>query len=176
MRRIGQYGVAQAQYRLTRVLKPDAEVRTGSLANSLTVFEVSDHHVVMGSNLVYAAQVHHGGTIFPGPGRKALAIPVLASLQRQQLGPLDIDPNREHLQFIPFRSSKPNVVGGLFNPDAELTGRQRKKRGRLSGYPPGLLFVLATSVTQKARPFLYFDDDDKRLIREELFAQWIRGE
>ena len=176
MRRIGEFGVGQAKFRLTQVLRADADaVRTGDLQNSLTVFEVTDSRVIIGSNLVYAAQVHFGGTIVPRPPRKALAIPLVPALQRQQLGPLDIDPNREFLRFIPISSAKPNVVGLLINPEAELTGRQRRKRGTLSGYPPGPLFALATSVTQRARPYLLFDDEDRRVIAEDIWPEWLRG-
>lgn len=176
MRSIGEYGVGQAKFRLTQVLKPDSEVRTGDLQNSLTVFSVSDSRVVIGSNLVYAAQVHFGGTIRPRPGHKALAIPLLPALQRQQLGPLDIDPNRDFLTFMHYTGGKPNVFGLLINPEAELTGRRRKKRGRLSGYPPGPLYALAYWVTQRARPYLYFDDEDRRVITEDIWPQWLRGQ
>lgn len=171
---IGEFGVSQAQERLTKVLKPDSAVRTGNLPASLTVFEVTNSKVVYGSNLVYAAQVHFGGTILPRDA-KALAIPLLPALQRQQLSPRDLDPNREFLKFIPYTGSKPNVFGLLINPKEDLTGRQRKARGRLPGYPPGPLFALAYWVTQKPRPYLFLDEDDQRTLREEIWPDWLSG-
>ena len=174
MRLIGEQGISRAQERLTQVLKPDAEVRTGNLAASLTIFDVTGTKVVIGSNLVYAAQVHFGGTILP-KNAKSLAIPLITSLKRQQLGPLDVDPGRELLQFVPFTGSKPNVFGLLINPEQELTGRQRKKRGRMAGLPPGPLFALAFWVTQKARPFLFIDKEDREEIAA-IYHDWLRAE
>ena len=166
MEAIGHYEVGQAQYRLTQVLKPDAEVRTGDLQNSLTVFDVTDDLVTFGSNLVYAAQVHFGGTIEPKPGgAKALAIPLLPSLQRYHLGPLDLDPGRELLQFVPYTGGKPNVFGLLVNP----------KDKQVAGYPPGPLFALARWVTQEPRPYLYIDDADVAEIAE-MVGEYLVGD
>ena len=182
MAAIGDYGVAQATYRLERVLRQNATVVTGNLAASLTVFSVTGSSVTWGSNLPYAAQVNFGGTIVPKEGRKALAIPLVPWLQRYRMGPLDVDPERWILRFVPIHSSKPNVIGVLINPERGASIKRRAKSkatkrppravGMLKMLPVGPVFALATSVTQTARPFMYFDDEDKRAI-EGKFNDWI---
>lgn len=127
----------------------------------------------MGTALRYAAQVQFGGTILPVKG-KALAIPITPKLKRSRLSPRDIDPSREKLVFRPFRSAgKPNVIGGLF--DDGGVGPTGRPRQSVTGQGSGLLFVLVTSVTQKPRPFLYWSSDDERVIRSELFPDWLLG-
>ena len=119
MRQVGVLGMSSAVRRLQTVLKQsDDAVRSGRLAASLNVgpmgqggnansiFDLSNSMVTVGTNLLYAAQVHFGGTIMPR-NAKALAIPLIPSLQRQQIGPLELDPTRELLQFIRNRPVNP---------------------------------------------------------------------
>lgn len=172
MKAIGEYTVGQAHLRLDRVLRDDTEaIRTGRLASSLTVFELDDRHVTVGSNVPYAAQVHHGGIIEPRE-TQALAIPLTEELKRSRLWPRDIDPGRELLRFQPYTGGKPNVFGLLIDDEAPLTGRQRKKRGT-TRYGPGPLFALAYWVSQKPRPFLYFDDEDTQVLEEDLWPTFL---
>jgi len=180
MEKVGVHAMGRAVERMETVLRQDSDaVRTGHLAASLTVgtggsggtantiWELSDTRVEVGSNLVYAAQVHFGGTIVP-VNAKGLAIPLTDRLRRAGLGPREVDPTGELLRFQPVTGSKPNVIGVLIDDDQELTGRQKKARGG-TPYGPGALFAIALSVTQQPRPYLYFDDDDERFIAEELW-------
>lgn len=164
MRMIGQHAVGQAAFRLTQVLSQDSgAVRTGALEASLTVFEATDQHVVVGSNLPYARQVHHGGRIEPVPPGKALAIPLDPSLQRLGIGPAELDPQRELLSFVPMRGgASGNVIGLLVDDEGEF------------GFGEGeALFALATHVDQEPRPYLYFDDEDRQVIGEDLVPAWL---
>ena len=190
MRQVGVLGMSSAVRRLQTVLKQsDDAVRSGRLAASLNVgpmgqggnansiFDLSNSMVTVGTNLVYAAQVHFGGTIQP-KNAKALAIPLIPSLQRNQIGPLELDPTRELLQFIPITGNKPNVFGLLINPEVERTGKQKHKRGALPkiqgipSIPPGPVYVLAWWVTQSPSPYLYWSDEDKREIGL-LWKRWL---
>lgn len=180
MGKVGVLAMSSAVQRLETVLRQDDDaVRTGHLAASLmvgsggsggtehTIWELSDTEVQCGSNLVYAAQVHFGGTILP-VNAKALAIPLTDALKRAGLGPREVDPSGELLRFQPISTGKPNVFGLLIDDPQELTGRQKKPRGG-TAYGPGPLFVLAYWVIQEPRPFLFFDEADQRVISEELW-------
>jgi len=79
-----------------------------------------------------------------------------------------VDPTGELLRFQPVAGAKPNVIGVLIDDAQELTGRKKKPRGG-TPYGPGALFALAYWVTQEPRPYLYFDEEDKRFIGEELW-------
>ena len=178
-RNVGLLGMASSARRLSRVLgkKTEDAVRTGRLAASLTVgdpgavFELADFQVEFGSNLPYAAQVHYGGTIQPREA-KALAIPLPVELKRARLWPSDLDPNRELLRFVPYTGSKPNVFGLLIDPGEGPGPRGGKGKG-LTPYGPGPLYALAYWVTQEPRPFLYFDDEDIRVINEDLWPRFL---
>ena len=172
MRRVGEFAVSCAQQHLSEVLRDDPEaIRTGRLESSLSVFAVDEHEVIYGSNVDYAAQVHFGGLIEPRTA-KALAIPLPAALKRAGLWPRDLDPQRELLQFVPYRGSKPNVFGLLVDPGQELSGRQRRQRG-VTPYGPGPLYALAWWVDQEPRPYLYLDEGEQRVIAEEMWPQWL---
>jgi hypothetical protein len=181
MLRIGEHAISRGKLRLREHLDRDQgedNVRSGKLLSSIgTVFEVSDEQVTAGTNVHYANQYQFGGTIVPSE-MKALAIPLLPQLKRHGLSPRDLDPERKLLQLIPGKGGKPAV---LVNPERTLTGRQTKKRGTLAKikgipeFPPGPLFVLVRSVTQKPHPFLFWDDEDQRTIREELIPAWLAG-
>ena len=162
--------------RLTTVLKGESDLRTGALDASLrvddngrgnedSIFELSDDSVTVGSNLVHAAQVHFGGRIEPKAGNKALAIPLPVGLKRDKQSPRDLDPNRDVLRFVPFvGGASGNVFGGLVDDENEFGFGEDE-----------LLFVLARFVDQPPRPFLFWDEDDKRTIREDLFPIWLEG-
>ncbi len=166
---IGVQIMSSAQERLTRVLKmEEAGVRSGMLANSLnvtpagsgsenTIFEVGKNTVEVGSNLAYAAQVHHGGTIVPRPPRGALAIPLRDSLKRDGIGPRELDPGGDVLRFVPGRGGRPPL---LIDPEGKL------------GHGEGPLYVLPKSVTQAPRPFMGIDDEDERVM-EELYETFL---
>lgn len=178
MRRIGVLAMSSATRRLGTVLKKtsaEENVRSGRLGASInvgpagtggnenTIFDLAETRVEVGTNLSYAAQVHFGGTIVPKTA-KALAIPLIASLARSDLGPLDLDPTRKNLAFVHYAGSKPNVMGLLIDPqDAFGFGRGKA------------LYALAYWVTQEPRPFLFFDDADQRVIADELIPQWLDG-
>jgi phage gpG-like protein len=181
MQRVASHALSRAVRRLPEVLKPEGGIRTGRLGASLrpggagNIFEVDDLRAVVGTNLPYAAQVQFGGPIVPKPPRKALAIPLDERLARQGIGPREFDPSGELLRFVPVRSS-PNVVG-LLVLDEEIDfggslkfGGDSSAKGRSDA-----LYLLATSVVQEPRPYLYFSDDDLRVIRDELVPQWMNG-
>ncbi len=147
--------------------KGDGGTSEGKLAASLnvgdtgqgnenSVFRLSDEKVVVGSNLPYAAQYHHGGTIYPDKA-DALAIPMDPKLRRLGIGPRDLpEDQQERLFFRPSKSGKPNVIGVLLLPTKTGRGRTR------------LLFTLALLVRQEPHPFLLVDDNDLKTIREDL--------
>jgi hypothetical protein len=182
---VGLMGLQSGVVRLNDVLgkKSKDAVRTGRLAASLSlggpdsVFELGEYQVEFGSNLPYAAQVQYGGTIVP-QNAKALAIPLPVELKRAGLWPSDLDPNRELLKFVPYMGSKPNIIGLLIDPGGEI--ELRNKRGKLkkrtigcTPYGPGPLYALAYWVTQEPKPFLYFSDEDVRVINEELWPKFL---
>ena len=185
---IGQLGMASAGERLTTVLRQDGAVRSGRLAASLrggatgrggpdTIFEATRDQVEVGSNLRYAAQVHYGGTIYPKPPNKALAIPLTDKLRRAGEWPRDIDPDRLLLTFVPKKTPS-NVIGYLVDFGQVRTtksGRLSKaKPSRQTPYGTGALFALASWVEQTPRPFLYWSDEDVRTINDELVPNWLR--
>ena len=164
LKQIGTLLLSQAGECLTRVLKmEDAGVRSGRLAASLTrgdphsVYEQGEAWVRVGSNLPYAAQVQYGGTIYPREGR-ALAIPLVDRLKRDELWPRDLDPSRELLEYVPGKAGRAPV---LIDPTGEL------------GYGEGPLYALVASVTQESRPYLYIDDETETVIREDLWPAFL---
>jgi phage gpG-like protein len=161
LQEVGNYGVSQAQDRLTRVLEPGG-IRSGDLTASQTVFEVTGAEVRWGSNKRYAAQVNYGGTIRPIPPKQALAIPIPDRLKRSGIGPGKADPQREILTFIPSTGgAKGNVIGLLVD-----------EEGLFGGGKGQALYILAREVTQQARPHLFLDDEDVEEI-EILFSDFI---
>ncbi|MCO6436544.1 MAG: hypothetical protein J5J06_05605 [Phycisphaerae bacterium] len=168
---VGVQLMSSAVRRLPGVLSTsDDAVRTGRLAASLrvnasgggsanTIFRLTDRSVTVGSNLPYAAQVHYGGTIYPNQA-DALAIPLVPQLKRQDISPSQ-HPEKERIFFRRHEGGKPNVFGLLFL-------APKSKRGK-----PRLLYALAYLVQQRARPFLYADDNDKRTIAEEIFPKFL---
>lgn len=70
---------------------------SGKLGKSLTML-LDEASVFVGSNLVYAAIQHEGGTVRP-KGHPYLAIPAQASLRRGAIWPRDLP--RDRMRFIP---------------------------------------------------------------------------
>ncbi len=193
IRRVGVLGMNQGVDRLSRVLKQEkGNVVTGRLSASITVsdsgtggtqntiFTVEDARGEFGSNLKYAAQVHFGGRIDP-VNAKALAIPLTAQLKRAQVSPRELPlVTQANLKFIPRRSKgKPGIIGYLLleagvegKLDNSATGTKIKGNTKKKGV---LLYALARWVWQRANPFLYFSAEDRRVINEEIFPQWLKG-
>ena len=186
LRRVGVLMMSSAAGRLTRVLKQgDNVARSGRLAKSIavgtqgrgsgdTIFRMTNSSVAVGSNLPYAAQVHFGGTIVPRKG-KALAIPLSARLQRLQLSPRDLP--RDELQFVPAKRSG-GVIGFLVNRGRSVSLGERSsisfRKSKSGGTRQSALFMLVRKVTQRPRPFLFFDDDDRRTI-DQFALEHLEG-
>ena len=163
---VGTYLAGQLRDRLKAQVS-SRQLRSPGLRQALAqpataaggVYEANESHVVVGSNLPHAAQVHFGGTIRPVRG-KALAIPLTDQLKRSGRWPSDF--GRDELAFVPSEESS-GVVGFLFAKTA---------KGRRRGKP---LFMLVTKVTQRARPYAYIDGNDvdriKQLWSEHLDAE-----
>ena len=172
LKQIGVLVLGESLDRLTRVLKQEeARVRSGRLTASLmvsdagggnadSVFELDNRHVVVGSNVPYARQVHEGGPIRPKPPNKALAIPLIDSLKRDELWPRDLDPAHEILEFVP---SKGKAIGVLVDPENEL------------GYGTDPLFALVGGVMQEPRPFLLIDEGTQEVIEKDLWPAFLGG-
>ncbi|MEK6798026.1 MAG: hypothetical protein AABZ12_03595 [Planctomycetota bacterium] len=193
MRKIGVLGMSSAVRRLQSQIaaRPDTlssgrlmasltVARDGGSRSAETIFDLSDQAVEIGSHVRYAAQRQYGGIILPVHAR-ALAIPLTDRLKRDGIGPREADPSGKLLRFQPIlRPTKPNVVGLLIDDGGEIQVRDRRgrmKTRRLGGtaYGPGPLYVLAYWVRQDPRPFLYWDEEDLAVIRNELIPQWLEG-
>ena len=179
MQAVGVLGMTAALQRLTKVLRMDrAAIRSGNLTASVrvsmaggprggfgqpmirsrhTVFEATARRVEVGSNLRYAAQVHCGGTITPKTA-KNLAIPLKPKLQRSGRWPRDIDPSREKLEWRPGRGGNSGVL-------VDQTGE--------AGFGKGVLYVLKRSVVQKPRPFLYWADEQQRVLCNDIYPTYL---
>ncbi len=176
LEKVGEFGMSQAQLRLSERMSPSADAVTGGhLMNSLTVggpksiFELADNQVEYGSNVRYAAQVNFGGIIEPATG-KALAIPLTPQLKRDGLWPREFD--RGVLRFQQYSGGKPNVFGLLIDDGEELKGRQRKVRGKTK-YGPGPLFALAYWVRQEGKHFLELTDEDLEEITGPMWRDHL---
>ncbi len=193
IRRVGVLGMSSGVRRLETVLRQDKDaIRTGQLGRSIrvrpngdggnqnTIFTVEDARGEFGTNLKYAAQVHFGGRIDP-VNAKALAIPLTAQLKRAQVSPRELPlVTQANLKFIPRRSKgKPGIIGYLLleagvegKLDNSATGTKIKGNTKKKGV---LLYALARWVWQRANPFLYFSAEDRRVVNEEIFKQWVEG-
>jgi hypothetical protein len=183
LRAVGLMGLQSGVVRLKDVLgkKSKDAVRTGFLAASLhlgradNVFELGDYQIEFGSNLPYAAQRQFGGPIYPTEGHKALAIPLPVELKRAKLWPKDFE--KGILHFVPV--NRGNLIGLLVDAgdEEERTDKRGRKRTRVvkrTPYGPGPLFALVREVWQEGDPFLYFSDEDVRVINEELWPKFLR--
>lgn len=77
-----------------------------------------------------------------------------------RIGPRELDPGGDVLRFQPT-AKRPNVIGVLIDDEGKL------------GKGSGPLYALALWVIQQPRPYLLWDEDDKRVIAEELYPQWL---
>lgn len=123
--------------------------KNNRLQNSVR-HEVTGGLLKVGTNLRYARQRHFGGTIKAKPG-KALVFPipsqVPATMQR---------PSRwgKRLFLLPSDSGDPDAVGVLAS---------RSRTGEITPR-----FVLRKQVTQPARPFLVFVDEDLAWFEDRI--------
>lgn len=185
LRRIAVQQMRSAHERLERNLRQGSDVvREGKLAASIkagangspnanTVWRISDSVAEVGSNLPYAAMRQYGGTIKPKPPLKNIAIPLPISFKRARTWPRHLP--KDSLDFIPLHRG--NLTGLLvarekISHTAE-TGRGKRRAKARRGEA---VFALMTEVTQTGTPYLYVDDEDRRIVAEELFPQWLRGE
>lgn len=112
----------------------------GLLAASIQ-WELDGRTLRVGTNRVYAPQFHFGGRIVP-KNAKTLAIPLRRGLS---------SPRRySNLQWAPGKSTHPHHRGVL----GRYVGGKRKRRFVA-------LFALRSEVTQPARPFLVFQEEDR---------------
>lgn len=165
LRRTAIHGMNRGTERLTQVLKQsNAGIRSGRLMASITagvagqgggdtIFEVNESYAEAGSNLPYAKKVQEGGFIYP-KNKKSLAIPLRDNLRRDQVWPREFAPDA--LVFRHYFGRKPNVFGLLLEKE--------------TGEP---YYALAYWVNLEPRPYLYWDDEDRRVIAEELYPQWV---
>lgn len=182
MRMVGVQGMSGSAKRAQEAFIAQEGISTGMLVNSLhvtdagqgnadTVFEATANRVVIGSTVTYAAMRNFGGIIEPKE-RRALAIPLTPALKRSGEGPRDLDPERKLLRFQPYTGGKPNVFALLIDDAQPLKKRQRKIRGQTK-YGPGPLFALAYWVRQEGAYFMGWDDNDIRVIEEELLPEYL---
>lgn len=149
----------------------------GRLARSLTN-EVWDHGFRVGTNFPYAAIQQVGGDIVPKSVR-ALAIPMLPSLRRNEVWPRDLP--RNSMSFVPV--NKGNVVGMLVR--ATLTGGTAKGPASGKGARGGkarpkqklgeLMYLLVKRVRIPGRPYLLFDAEEEAFLMRALQAEYQRG-
>ncbi len=182
MKKVGVLMMSSALGRLPKVLRQGGDVvRSGRLSASIragvsgragrdTVFRLSDTRVQVGSNLPYAAQVHFGGTILPKKG-KALAIPLLARLQRQGMAPADFP--KGALDFVPAKRKSGGLIGFLVDAD-ERAGTLAGKRRKRDLSRRTALFMLVAKVTQRPRPYLFFDAQDEADI-DKMLVDHLEG-
>lgn len=185
LRRIGVQLMDSAVSRLKQKLRQGTDVvREGRLEASIqagasgspnadTVWRISDSSAEVGSNLPYAAMRQYGGTIRPKPPLKNIAIPLPISFKRAKTWPRSLP--KDSLDFIPLHRG--NLTGLLVARDkiseSVETGRGKRRAKAKKGEA---VFALMTEVTQTGTPYLYVDDEDRRIVAEELFPQWLRGE
>lgn len=174
LRVVGVYIMARSLQRLVPQLGYGTDVvRTGRLTSSIgpsptpqqpgdTINDLSDHKIVVGSNVPYAAIMHFGGTIRPIPPNRALAWPRKRSLQLGGgIQPSQLDPDRKVLEFIPTKHAK--SIGVLVD-----------KKGTL-GHGKGILYVLIAKSRRDPRPYLHIDEQDEDYIVNTLWPRHLEG-
>ena len=130
------------------------------LANSVR-YEASRRRLRVGTNLRYAAQRHFGGELEPTRAR-ALAIP-LPGVRKSMARPKRWG---DRLVYLP-----PGDGG-----DADSRGVLATKRGKgkKAKYTPR--FALRARVTQPARPFLVWQDDDQAYAERAIVRHLTGGD
>ena len=141
------------------------------------IFRSTDSTLEMGTNVLYAKIHQNGGTINAKPG-KALAIPLNRDARRAVVGAGSKGVRGiPGLIFIP--SKKPNTIGVL-GKVKKSDSRASEKRGLARGekFKKGDFipwFALKTFVKIPARPFMFVDDTDIKMI-EKVFSRYVEGE
>lgn len=121
------------------------DVATGNLGGSLQV-QTSQFGGAVFTNLIYAGVQQRGGTIYPNPPRKNLAIPLTKTLRKNKSWPSDFPTGR--FEWKPSR----RYAGFLV--DSE-TGE--------------LAFLLVPSVTIPDRgPFLTITEENRVALRQDV--------
>ncbi len=167
----GVYMMSQGLTRLTQTVQP-GQFRTPGLRQSLqvgpggsggtrdTVFRADGFGAVVGSTMPHARIQQEGGIIRPVSGR-ALAIPLIDQLKRQELWPRDFA--RDALTFIVPKNKKSGLVGYLFDRDGSL------------GFGERPIYMLVSRVVRKPAPYLYFNDADLKTLSNMLDAHLDSG-
>jgi len=185
MQKVGLLGLSSGLRRLQEGYSQDDDAyRSGRLQASLSVggegnvFDLGDDFVAVGTNLPYAAQHQKGGTILP-KRTKALAIPLQRRLKVYGIWPRDYP---GALKFVPI--NRGNAVGFLVDDTEDEAGTEgqgtverqvfdkrtgktvtrKVKKRRVTGRRGRKQYLLVRSVTQEARPFLFWDEADKAQI------------
>lgn len=121
------------------------DVATGNLGNSLQI-QTSQFGGAVFTNVVYAGIQQRGGTIYPNPPRKNLAIPMLKRLRRDKSWPSDFPRDR-------FEWKPSDKVAGV------LIDKQTNE----------LAFILVPSVTVPDRgPFLTITEANRESLRQDV--------
>lgn len=129
-------------------------VRSGQLRNSLTYLLLA-RVLTIGTNMLYAAILHFGGTIRPRNAR-ALTIPISPEAEGHRARDF-----ADTFIIRPRPGADPKSVGVI------------ARRGPGGEVQP--LFALRTSVTVAARPWLFWDDADGDKLLRILQQTWERG-
>lgn len=128
---------------------------SGRLLRSIAS-RIGKNKMELGTSLKYARQRHHGGVLKPVRA-KALAVPV-PGLSRAMRRPKRWG---DRLTYIPAKSTGGDTVGVL------ATSERRGRRGhRRTVYRAR--FILRKQVTQPARPFLLFQDEDLAYVSRRM--------
>ncbi len=165
-------GISPTNAPLTQKLKGGANTLrdTGSLMNSIT-YAITPRNVTIGSPLPYAAHVHDGGTITPKKSTY-LWIPAtrtIASMTRR-LGVGGAINNIKKSGYSCFISkSKKAFLGVTTVPRRARIGRHGRQKGK-SRARPTILFILKTSITVPARPYLTLTPRDNAVLNAEINA------
>ncbi|MCB9852769.1 MAG: hypothetical protein H6819_06710 [Phycisphaerales bacterium] len=170
--RTGIYLNREARRNL-RSRKRDWGPSTFRLSKSLAM-RLEAMAVEVGSNLVYAAIQHSGGTV--KPKRKYLALPVPPSLRRRGVWPRDLP--ADQLKFVPNATIKigskrwigPALVRARdVEIDSQFDGAGTRSKGRRRiGKAGEVLFALVRQVTIKGRPYLIFDRKAREFLYQEI--------
>jgi len=157
-------GVPPPNAPLTRAWKKgnDTPLRdTGALMASLD-YRAGAEFVAWGSNLPYARIQQLGGRVEPKKAKK-LAIP--AGWHTRRLMRRYGETPEKCLEGLKRAGWK------IWFTDGAIMGRPPRKRGRAK---PVVLFIRKEAVEIPARPFLRFEEPEKREIREAV-REWLKG-
>ena len=131
------------------------QVSTNRLQRSVT-FEVSQGRLRVGTNLRYANQRQMGGKI-EAKTAKALTIPMSDTAPSMRR----VSRWGDRLFFLKPKKQSAELIGLL----ASKVGKKKIK----------VRFVLRKSITQPARPFVLFQDEDVALLSRRLVSFVLKG-